>query len=873
MIQNPQAAEYLIDWFREQGLIPIPLKFFRINDDSSKEPLLKHWLDETIPRETIMEYVHMGHSVGLRIPDDVLVIDVDVREDGDGREAWNRLAEIAGLQYLQTLCTWSDHGGMHFYYRIPADMKVRAKVPGYDRLDFLYYGKQVVMPGCSHWRGGIYSTHFDQIANNVHPGIAEAPPALLELIRRPEKEYIGNTDSVEFTPAEIRDLLSMLDVTLFRGQGGAAWPQLMFAVHNACRGSEEGLQVWLEWCTSDPQYADHAESIKKRWESADADAVDGVTSGTLLGWARWAAGEKEDQRAANEALHMVATIEAMHDFNNVSTKEKVAAEAAVLNPDVVEDAPEPEFKDKVVIRVQSDVNETANEIEKLFPRIPHIYQRDGKLVTLVRDKRPPGSLRAAFAPRVSEIGKDELYDMVAAQANFVKVGSKGNRSIEAPVKPIHCLLARRDWRGASPIRQVVTAPCLLPDGSVLQTAGLNRQYGIFYAPSADYPQVPHRPTYEQAREAMDLMLEMMVDFPFMSLAHRSNALALMFTLACRSSYLGSTPLFVFDGNQAGVGKSLIAWVCTMAMTGTDAPMMACPVRDEEMRKELTTMLLHAEQIRVIDNVRNGKEINFPSLDQMITSEVLETRILGTMDSSGRMENNTTLVLTGNNVRFAVESDLGRRVAYCRLSYDGANPESRSRFQHGSESTFRNMIRTRHPELVTAALTVLRAYRQEGSPIMDIPNMGGFGAWTLAVRQPLVWMGEADPLDSWPDFRDQADAETESLEDLFEAWFQAFGDRLVPTREILESRHRVDESGQPLKMQDVIDLYLDPAQTGSMRTVGNAMKRYAGKWQNGMKLENFREKSGRGWRMVLRQDREKELMPYLQKVNPEKHGLS
>jgi putative DNA primase/helicase len=48
------------------------------------------------------------------------------------------------------------------------------------------------------------------------------------------------------------------------------------------------------------------------------------------------------------------------------------------------------------------------------------------------------------------------------------------------------------------------------------------------------------------------------------------------------------------------------------------------------------------------------------------------------------------------------------------------------------------------ELLTAALTILRAYHVAGRPEHSLPSWGSFPAWSRLIREALVWTGAADP---------------------------------------------------------------------------------------------------------------------------------
>jgi putative DNA primase/helicase len=78
-----------------------------------------------------------------------------------------------------------------------------------------------------------------------------------------------------------------------------------------------------------------------------------------------------------------------------------------------------------------------------------------------------------------------------------------------------------------------------------------------------------------------------------------------------------------------------------------------------------------------------------------------------------------------------------------------------------------LAKERRPQLVAAVLTVLRAYHVAGKPDKPAP-LGSFGDWSDLVRGALMWLGEADPVDTMAEVR-AADPETAPW--LWSSWRQ------------------------------------------------------------------------------------------------------
>src|SRR6202030_2993753 len=85
-------------------------------------------------------------------------------------------------------------------------------------------------------------------------------------------------------------------------------------------------------------------------------------------------------------------------------------------------------------------------------------------------------------------------------------------------------------------------------------------------------------------------------------------------------------------------------------------------------------------------------------------------------------------------------DLRSRALISRIDAGVERPEER---------TFRiadlpGYLTAKRQRLVVASLTILRAYHVADRPGQDLRPWGGFDNWSREIREPLVWLGVADP---------------------------------------------------------------------------------------------------------------------------------
>jgi hypothetical protein len=200
-------------------------------------------------------------NLGVRIPPNLLVVDVDPRNGGD--ESFKRLAEDAHLDVNAYPRVRTGGDGLHVYMWLPEGSECVTHHDRYPGIDFKSSG-QVVAPGSIHPLTGKAYVGEDlwMLALQV-----PANDALLSLLKRRERHQTdgGAHRAGELTPDMLAKNLDQLDPDNF-GQGAHdAWVELMMASHHATDG--EGRDEFIAWSTQAAGYQDHAEIIGKRWDS------------------------------------------------------------------------------------------------------------------------------------------------------------------------------------------------------------------------------------------------------------------------------------------------------------------------------------------------------------------------------------------------------------------------------------------------------------------------------------------------------------------------------------------------------------------------------------------------------------------------------
>jgi hypothetical protein len=227
----------------------------------------------------------------------------------------------------------------------------------------------------------------------------------------------------------------------------------------------------------------------------------------------------------------------------------------------------------------------------------------------------------------------------------------------------------------------------------------------------------------------------------------------------------AAPLTAVSAPKMGSGKTLLSHLAAYIATGRAPALMSQAENAEEEKKRLLALLLEGAIVTVIDNVE--RPLKSDALCTALTETVIRDRILGSTRTIS-VPTTTTWVATGNAL--TVDGDLSSRTLLCTLDPRCERPEERS-----FKVDLHVEVPKRRGELAMAALTIVRAYLAAGEPRQDVPTFGRFEAWSRFVRQPLVWLGCADPCETRRAI-EARDPVRDQLGNLLEAWHGVFGDR-------------------------------------------------------------------------------------------------
>ena len=487
-----------------------------------------------------------------------------------------------------------------------------------------------------------------------------------------------------------------------------------------------------------------------------------------------------------------------------------------------------------------DVDEArvADEVIKAMSHLGLVYQRGGLLTQVQSDcPSPPGVERLESAVRIVPLGTPRVRELITLSAKLIKYTEEGPKDRHPPEWLVRAVHGRGEWQHIPPIVGIVQTPVMTATGDVLEAPGYDSHSGLYYAPRCEFPRVPQKPHRDDARAACEALLEVICDMPFTRPEHRLGWLAAMITPAARFAYHGPAPLFAFDANAAGSGKSLAADTIGYVHTGDRLPRTSFPADDEEMRKRITSIALAGEPLVLLDNI--NRPLGGAALDAALTATSWSDRILGRSEMTGSIPLTTVWFATGNNLVLA--DDTPRRTLHMRIDCLQEDPEARKDFKHPN---LLEWVRQERGRLAVAVTTILRAYHLAGRPDQSLPEWGSYEAWSRLVRHAIVWCGYDDPAKSRLEFKRSLDRDATELQLFMAAW-----DEVDPQHRGVTTSNALKAAGPHHEaMNAIAAVFSKPGEPANVRTIGMKLHHMQGRVCGGRRFVRTDSKAGAVWRV-------------------------
>ncbi len=292
--------------------------------------------------------------------------------------------------------------------------------------------------------------------------------------------------------------------------------------------------------------------------------------------------------------------------------------------------------------------------------------------------------------------------------------------------------------------------------------------GLLYwpQPGVAFPVLPAAPTHADALSALAVLDELICKYPFVSLEARSVALAALLTGVIRRM-LPTAPGFGFTSPVPGSGKGLLCDTIAYLAHGRQ-PSSLTQGNEEETEKRISSALMRGDPVIAIDNIT--EPLVGAKLLSVLTQQVADLRPLGSSRLVGH-DTRALFLFNGNNL--TIPGDMCRRVLVCAIDPECEHPE---RLIFDFDPLER--AKAARGRYVMAALTILLAYRAEPSEVAANP-LGSYVDWSRWVRDPLLWLGEADPV-ATIDNSKNLDPVAERIGAVFHHWAEVIGEGVQVT---------------------------------------------------------------------------------------------
>ena len=685
----------------------------------------------------------------------VWVLDVDTKGPPDGQtgtEAYAQLVERHGLAVGLQARTGS--GGLHVYFAMPEDgrqvrnrqgLRIDGPTSVRTGIDVRGTGGYVVAPPAGHHSGGRYEwlTGADSIP-------LQAPAWLLELVAPAAPTPSAYTAPTMPAGADrsrrfAQRLLEGILQDIATAPAGGRHELLNRKAYKLggyahLLGGVDGLVPLLVdaflAATGDP----------KREREARRTALDGLRAGAARPlqvpdrqqadrpvdptWREAAdVPEDDDDIPVDESWHAPSPGGHSSDGGTVDSPRDSTDRGGVAAPESGDDtgdnstAPDAGRMLPTVRVNRRQMRHVLADAWSAVRRLPAgrgLYQQDGRLVRV---------LQSESGPRVEPVDSGWLTSALVGSARWVKlrkatakdVTAAGQEWVETDCDRLPSYVVQSMVgapRADLPVlERVERAPYVDPAGELVDVEG--------YRPDTRTYLGPHEPVASMPiDQAVDLLREWLIDFPFARRHDAAHVLGFLMTPIVRSMIRGPVPIHVFEAPQRGTGKTLLMECVARVAAGYSVSASKLASNDEERRKSLVAHLLAGSSMVLLDNV---------------TGRVDDDTLAGILTAyprySDRKMGGQSLIwaparavwaLSGNNM--SMSTDIARRAVVIRLDARMERPEQRQTFRIAN---LRRWTEDNAGRLRGAALAVVQHWVALGMPASS-QRLGSYEEWSRIV---------------------------------------------------------------------------------------------------------------------------------------------
>lgn len=410
------------------------------------------------------------------------------------------------------------------------------------------------------------------------------------------------------------------------------------------------------------------------------------------------------------------------------------------------------------------VQEAWNALHDYNSSNPVIFRGMGTIIGIDKQDDPA---------KTRVVSTAELYARLTLIANWYRQGE--DRLIPSyPPDAVCKVMQAMPDSSLPPLKQVISSPRVSKNGQIINQGGYHKEDEVYFdgRNRIDFDPVADNPSDEEIESAIDLLDEVIHDFPFENReVGRAHWLAALLSLFCRLYISGPIPLLLVIANNPGLGKTLLVQTIFHILYGKDGGPTSLPTQEDEFKKFILSKLIEVPEIVFFDNADDKKDsgmIHSPSLASVLTSTRWSDRILGSSQIISVL-NLALWVITGNNIKASKE--LTRRSLQVVLATRTDRPWLREGFKHPNLLEWIDQNRS---QLVRSCFVLVKAWLSRGMPKGE-KRLGSFESFSDVIGGILQVAGINGFLSNMDSFYEQSDIEGQEWREFVDAWFRDFRD--------------------------------------------------------------------------------------------------
>lgn len=383
----------------------------------------------------------------------------------------------------------------------------------------------------------------------------------------------------------------------------------------------------------------------------------------------------------------------------------------------------------VVDTTETPISETLQSVTECLVKAGNCYLRSNQLVVIHKEE-----IATVLSP-------PELAGLLNEHVEFFFVGEKSSEYRPFPTTYANTWLHQRVVQARLPEIKLFTRHPVYTQDWRLISSGFDMESGIYCAGA----------TVDSRTERTHLNA-LLADFCFRTAADRTNFIGMLLTAILVPRFIGCKPAVLFNGNQPGLGKSILAQMIATLRDGSPAETVSYNPNDEELEKRLGAVVRRGATTIILDNAKcrgRNSSIDSACLERSITDPILSFRLLG-QSASIRAENSHLFCITANSPE--VSRDLITRSVVVNLYHEG-DPKRR-KFQIEDPEGY---ALDHRQELLGELIGMVEYWKSLGMPPANVQSRFNKRGWAKIVGGILEACGE-------PDFLANADEVASTLDE-------------------------------------------------------------------------------------------------------------